>query len=575
MRNHSLIETAPHKSPASSSGSGTSCDVELVEPYNDNNSYTVGWVCTTNTDHLASQAFLEVIYTERRFISMNDRFNCTFGSVGEHKIVIVCLRSGETVTTGVTTSMGLVCRRLSEIFPRLSAILVVGTGAGVPFTRHDVRLGDVVVGACSSSTVGGVIDYDITSEPDGFEIRYIGDVVRPVPALQLAVEQLENHHVFKGTCFDQSIRDIIEKHPKLSDAYKRPKFNKDQFVVEPQHNSLFKESHTSSSDLEDTKKYTPPRRDPEKEPKVRYGTIASSSQPLKRAEFRDRIAGEMDVLCFDVGTAAKGKVPRLVVRGICHYADSSDNYQWEGYAAMAAAAYAKDFLKYNPPQTLREEPVGRDFSGFSASATGIPSELHENAHPRSRPVAGRQYLHGYNDLSMVASTLGTDPSLDHSIRFSRWDPMFHQTALVVIFAIFFMLSGASIATAISQSREPACDPRPKGLRTDDGFWMLLSQLFLQVLSIYCTVYPVALNKELKLSIAGFWFWASLAASFATTVTAAMAYAWSWQVAAVLSFTSSFAQVIPAGQLAASLGPDNAKWRARRTGVFKAEEGHYD
>ncbi|KAK2052955.1 hypothetical protein LY76DRAFT_303852 [Colletotrichum caudatum] len=39
MRSHSLIETVPHKSPASSSGSGTSWNVGLVEPYNDNNSY--------------------------------------------------------------------------------------------------------------------------------------------------------------------------------------------------------------------------------------------------------------------------------------------------------------------------------------------------------------------------------------------------------------------------------------------------------------------------------------------------------------------------------------------------------
>ncbi|KAK1600186.1 uncharacterized protein LY79DRAFT_698783 [Colletotrichum navitas] len=243
---------------------------------------------------------------------------------------------------------------------------------------------------------------------------------------------------------------------------------------------------------------------------------------------------------------------------------------------MAAAAYAKDFLKYNPPKTLTEEPVGRDLSGFSASATGIPSGLHENAHSRFGRVTFREYLRGLYDQPMVASMPGIDPGTDHPIRFSKCNPMFHQSALVVIFAVLFMLSGATIATAVSQSREPACDPRPRGLRADDGFWMLLSQLSLQVLSIYCTVYPVVLNTELKLSIAGFWFWASLAASFVATVTAAVAYAWSWQVAAVLSFTSSFAQILPAGQLAASLGPDDTKKRrARRTGVSKAEEGHYD
>ncbi|KAK1963766.1 purine and uridine phosphorylase [Colletotrichum sublineola] len=369
MQSQPLIETVPRQRRGSSSESGTSSDVDLVESYNDNNSYTVGWVCTTNTDHLASRAFLENVYTERRSISKNDHFNCTFGSVGEHKVVIVCLRSGETVITNITDST------FCEIFPKLSAILVVGTGAGVPFTRHDVRLGDIVVGACSSSSIGGVIDYDILSKPDGFEpkyIKYYGDIVPPVSLLQLAVEQLNNHHVFNGTCFDQSIRETIEKHPTLLDTYKRPKSNKDQTVVGPQSNRLFQGSHANSSFSEATNRYTPPRRDPEKEPKVRYGTIASSSQPLKRSSIRDTIAQEKkNVLCFDVGTAAKGEVPRLVIRGICHYADSSDDYQWEGYATMAAAAYAKDFLKYNPPKQLREEPVGREFSGSSASATGI------------------------------------------------------------------------------------------------------------------------------------------------------------------------------------------------------------
>ncbi|KDN63862.1 putative ankyrin repeat protein [Colletotrichum sublineola] len=259
MQSQPLIETVPRQRRGSSSESGTSSDVDLVESYNDNNSYTVGWVCTTNTDHLASRAFLENVYTERRSISKNDHFNCTFGSVGEHKVVIVCLRSGETVITNITDS---------------------------------------------TFCIGGVIDYDILSKPDGFEpkyIKYYGDIVPPVSLLQLAVEQLNNHHVFNGTCFDQSIRETIEKHPTLLDTYKRPESNKDQTVVGPQSNRLFQGSHANSSFSEATNRYTPPRRDPEKEPKVRYGTIASSSQPLKRSSIRDTIAQEKKRAVFRCG----------------------------------------------------------------------------------------------------------------------------------------------------------------------------------------------------------------------------------------------------------------------------------
>ncbi|KAI5206097.1 hypothetical protein E4T39_02624 [Aureobasidium subglaciale] len=38
------------------------------------------------------------------------------------------------------------------------------------------------------------------------------------------------------------------------------------------------------------------------------------------------------------------RFPCLVVRGICNYSDSHKNTRWQGYAAMTAAAYAKDVM---------------------------------------------------------------------------------------------------------------------------------------------------------------------------------------------------------------------------------------
>lgn len=36
--------------------------------------------------------------------------------------------------------------------------------------------------------------------------------------------------------------------------------------------------------------------------------------------------------------------PCVVVRGICDYADSHKNKDWQGYAAAVAVAYAKELL---------------------------------------------------------------------------------------------------------------------------------------------------------------------------------------------------------------------------------------
>ncbi|KAK2036581.1 hypothetical protein LZ31DRAFT_615046 [Colletotrichum somersetense] len=47
--------------------------------------------------------------------------------------------------------------------------------------------------------------------------------------------------------------------------------------------------------------------------------------------------------------------PCLVVRGICDYSDSHKNKQWQGFAAMTAAAYAKDLLCRILPNQLEVE----------------------------------------------------------------------------------------------------------------------------------------------------------------------------------------------------------------------------
>jgi hypothetical protein len=40
--------------------------------------------------------------------------------------------------------------------------------------------------------------------------------------------------------------------------------------------------------------------------------------------------------------------PCVVIRGLCDYADSHKNKQWQEYAAATAAAYAKELLSVIP-----------------------------------------------------------------------------------------------------------------------------------------------------------------------------------------------------------------------------------
>jgi hypothetical protein len=52
--------------------------------------------------------------------------------------------------------------------------------------------------------------------------------------------------------------------------------------------------------------------------------------------------------------------PCLVIRGICDYADSHKNKEWQGYAAAIAAAYAKELLLIVPIDQITSVPTAQE-----------------------------------------------------------------------------------------------------------------------------------------------------------------------------------------------------------------------
>ena len=74
------------------------------------------------------------------------------------------------------------------------------------------------------------------------------------------------------------------------------------------------------------------------------------------------------MLCFEMEAGGlTNHFPCLVIRGICDYSDSHKNKDWQGYAAMAAAAYAKDLLCIIAPSTVADEKKISDILGSSKS----------------------------------------------------------------------------------------------------------------------------------------------------------------------------------------------------------------
>jgi nucleoside phosphorylase len=90
-----------------------------------------------------------------------------------------------------------------------------------------------------------------------------------------------------------------------------------------------------------------------------YGVIASGDTLVKNAAARDRMGRELGALCVEMEAAGlMNDFPCIVIRGICDYADSHKNDAWQKYAALTAAAYAKELLAYiSPKQTRLERPI--------------------------------------------------------------------------------------------------------------------------------------------------------------------------------------------------------------------------
>jgi nucleoside phosphorylase len=89
---------------------------------------------------------------------------------------------------------------------------------------------------------------------------------------------------------------------------------------------------------------------------VHYGLIASGNELMKDALLRDTLIAEKGILCFETEAAGlMNSFPCLIIRGICDYSDSHKNGEWQGYATIAAAAYAKDLLYRIIPQQVEGE----------------------------------------------------------------------------------------------------------------------------------------------------------------------------------------------------------------------------
>jgi nucleoside phosphorylase len=311
--------------------------------------YTIGWICAITAEYVAAQVFLDERHEGPEHVSCNDNNVYTLGKIGEHNVVIAVLPYGEygpSAATSVATDM-------LHSFPNIRFGLMVGISGGAPSQKHDIRLGDVVV-SVPRDRYGGVFQYNFGKTIQGQDFQVTGSLNAPPAILLRAVHGLKCQYEQNRHQLEEAINSILKKKPRLQRYYKRPEPSSDRlFKAEITHDSA---CTTACGNSPSNLILRPERTKDGRNLAIHYGLIASGNQLMQDASVRDRLAAEMDVLCFETEAAGlMNYFPCIIIRGICDYSDSHKNKEWQGYAAMAAAAYAKDLLCQVPSNKINAE----------------------------------------------------------------------------------------------------------------------------------------------------------------------------------------------------------------------------
>ncbi|GKU14571.1 unnamed protein product [Fusarium langsethiae] len=317
--------------------------------------YTVGWICAIRAELVAAQELLDEELMEPVPTPKNDNNAYTLGKIGPHHVVIAGLPRGQYGVTSAATA----ARDMVRTFPNVRMGFMVGIGGGVP-TQYDLRLGDIVVGSPSYRS-GGLIQYDHGKAIQGKGIDLKGNLNQPPISVLTAITKLSASHDRKGHNLNQVVDDALAKNPRLLKlGYQRPDGDTDklyeaEFIHPSDGRKCSEVCPTSNLKQRDT------RTEDQDNPKIHYGLIASGSQLMENAVARDELAKEEHVLCFEMEAAGLANhFPCVVIRGICDYSDSHRGREWQGYAALMAAAYAKQLLLQIPLETIETEEKMKD-----------------------------------------------------------------------------------------------------------------------------------------------------------------------------------------------------------------------
>ncbi|TWU73603.1 hypothetical protein ED733_000634 [Metarhizium rileyi] len=342
----------------------------------DHDAYIAGWIAPLETDQIAAWQMLDEEH-ETLPQSPGDHNVYKLGSINGHNVVIAGLpQPGNCPAATVVAQMRMT-------FPSLQFGLLVGVGGGVPVNTKQgmIRLGHVVV-AKPTRDHSGTIQYDHGKALAGHFER-TGALAPPPAVLLNAAQALAVHRAGLDIdpVWENTNRITFARHQLH--RFRFPGAENDHlYPPDYLHRQAGVSCEASGCDPEKCIMRPVSVDDEGSFIVVHRGAIGSGELVVKNPSFRDQVAREYDLLSFETEAAgALADFQCLVIRGISNYCDSHKNDMWQGFAAAAAAAYARQLFYHLPIQVKRNNFRHRKLHAPAVyQPTEYLAEVSENTH---------------------------------------------------------------------------------------------------------------------------------------------------------------------------------------------------
>ncbi|KAK5057840.1 hypothetical protein LTR84_011841 [Exophiala bonariae] len=342
-----------------------------IRPPRDRSDFRIILICALPLEAESVQATFDHCWDDegkRYGKASGDPNEYTTGMIGEHNVVLAHMPG-----MGTTSAAAVSAARVS--FPSIVLAIVVGICGAAPFgnNHQEILLGDVVISKA-------LVQYDFGRQhPGGFERKtdVQASIGRPSPELRAIQARLattqhkqrmrrnltrylqEIQQTLPGTVCPGREYDVLYRSSYIHQHHPSANCQKCSEVGEICEVAL----HANCDDLgcqanmrEERKRMAGPSTI---DPEIHFGIVASGNAVIRSGEYRDQLVKAEGVIGFEMeGVGVWDYFPTIIIKGVCDYADSHKQKGWQSYAAAAAAACTKAFLKeWDAASTVKERDV--------------------------------------------------------------------------------------------------------------------------------------------------------------------------------------------------------------------------